>query len=131
MSLTIILPIYYTQTFKTKPDKTFLVGLNWERNAHYHIKSEVKRYYHDLIATQLNSHQPIGKFTTTTTLYYKSPVCDPRNVISMMDKYLLDGLQVHNILTNDNVNYDMGGVVNPSIQDKTNPHIEINIKDYP
>ena len=127
--MTIILPIYYTQVLKTKPNRTFLVGLNWERNAHYHIKAKVKRHYHELIKAQLGKSTPIGKFQTETTLYYKSPVCDPRNIISMMDKYLLDGLQEHAILTNDNVKYDMGGIVNPSIQDKINPRVEITIKE--
>lgn len=128
--ITITLPIYYIQTYKTKPDKTFLVGLNWERNAHYHIKAEVKRYYHNLISNQLTTTTKLAKFTTQTTLYYKSPVCDPRNIISMMDKYLLDGLQECNLLTNDNVKYDMGSIVNPSIQDKTNPRVEITVKEY-
>lgn len=31
--MTVILPIYYTQEFKTKPNKTSLVGMNLYRNA--------------------------------------------------------------------------------------------------
>lgn len=124
----IILPIYYTQTFKTKKDKTFLVGLNWERNAHYFIKSEVKRHYHELVADQVTApDKPMQQFKITTTLFYKNPSCDGRNIVPMIEKYLLDALQDCEVLTNDNVKFDQGGTWLVGGQDKLNPRCEIEI----
>ena len=123
------LPIYYTQEFKTKPAKTFLVGLNWERNAHYFIKNEVKKYYHSLIAKQVPTiDKPLTTFKVHTKLYYKNPSSDGRNIVPMIEKYLLDGLQECNILTNDNVKYDIGGSWEVAGKDKNNPRCEITVK---
>ena len=128
--MTITLPIYYTQTFKTKKDKTFLVGLNWERNAHYHIKSEVKRHYHELIAKQVPTPTTsIKQFRTTAKLYWKNSASDGRNIVPMIEKYLLDGLQECGYLTNDTVLFDLGGSWEPITQDKTNPRVEITIQE--
>lgn len=129
-SVTVVLPIYYTQEFKTKDPKKFLVGLNWERNAHYFIKSEVKRHYHELVAQQLPENAPsLEKFKVTITLYYKTVTCDAWNVIPMIIKYLLDALQENGVLVNDNVKFDCGGVINPPIQDKLNPRCEVTIEN--
>lgn len=128
--LSLTLPIYYTQTFKTKKDKTFLVGLNWERNAHYFIKNEVKKHYHSLVSTQIN--QPVTPFkqiSIHTELYYKNPSCDGRNIVPMIEKYLLDALQECGVIYNDNVTHDLGGSWAVAGQDKENPRVEITIKE--
>jgi hypothetical protein len=127
----VTLPIYYLQEFKTKPSKNILVGLNWERNAHYFIKSEVKRHYHQLVADQVpTSNIPLEKFEVEIKLFYKTPTCDPWNIISMIMKYLLDGLQECDVLTNDNVKFDCGGSILPPEQDKLNPRVEVTIRSY-
>jgi len=127
-SISIILPIYYTQEFRTKPNKTILIGLNWERNAHYFIKSEVKRHYHELVANQVvTPDTPLEKFVAHTTVFWKSPVCDIRNISPMIEKYTMDALQECNVLTNDNSKYDMGGTLSNGGQDKLNPRCEITI----
>ena len=128
--MTFTLPIYYTQEFKTKDDKTFLVGLNWERNAHYHIKSEVKRYYHSLVAEQApDLDTPLTTFDTHTVLYYKNPSSDGRNIVPMIEKYVMDGLQECGVLTNDNVKFDLGGSWEVGGPDKLNPHVEITVQE--
>lgn len=124
----IILPIYYTQKFKTKKDKTFLVGLNWERNAHYFIKNEVKKYYHKLVSDQvIPPDKPYEKFKIITTIYWKNSSSDPRNIVPMIEKYVLDALQECKVITNDNANYDMGGSFINSGQDKENPRVIIEV----
>ena len=126
--INITLPIYYTQEFKTKKDKTFLIGLNWERNAHFFIKSEVKRHFHDLVINQIIPiSNPYTLFTTHTKLYYKNPSCDGSNIIPMIHKYLLDALQECKVLSNDSVKYEMGGSWEVVGQDKLNPRCEITI----
>lgn len=127
----IVLPIYYTQEFRTKKDKTFLVGLNWERNAHHFMKNTVKKVYHQLTYRQLESpDSPLTKFTVHTTVYWKNSSCDPRNVVPMIEKYALDALQLHGVLTNDNAKFDMGGTFSNGGQDKENPRCVIIIKEH-
>ena len=129
--MTIVLPIYYTQNFITKPDKTFLVGLNWERNAHYFIKSTVKRHYHELVSKQVQPLDiPYEKFVAHTTVYWKSANCDIRNISPMIEKYLMDALQVCGVLTNDNSKFDMGGTLTNGGQSKDNPRCEVTIEPY-
>ncbi len=130
-NIILILPVYYTQEFKTKPSKTFLVGLNWERNAHYFIKSRVKREYHDLVYNQIQApNSSVDKFLVHTTIYWKNSNSDPRNVAPLIEKYVLDALQIHNVLTNDSAKFDMGGTFTNGGQDKDNPRCVIKIEEY-
>ena len=55
MTNKIILPIYFTQEFKTKDPKTFMVGMNFYRNAHHHLQNKVKVHYHSIVAEQLTN----------------------------------------------------------------------------
>ena len=125
------LPIYYTQEFKTKKNKTFLVGLNWERNAHYFIKSEVKRHYHELVEEQVTAlGNPFAQFEVHSMLYWKNKSSDPRNIVSLVEKYLLDGLQLSGIIKQDSAMFDMGGSISNMGQDKKEPRIEFVIREY-
>ncbi len=132
--LHIIIPVYYTQTFKTKPDKTFLVNLNWYRNAHYFIKNEVKQAYNELIITYLkaNNIQPIpGKYELAFEYYYKSVVSDLDNVCAMANKHCNDAFQAYGLVENDNVKYCIKSTYYVKEQDKKNPRIEVYVRAIP
>ena len=124
------LPIYYTEHFKTKPSKTFLVGINWFRNAHHFAQNNVKQHYHQLVADQLLNPVSFNKFIIDYHLYYKSPVCDPSNIIALIEKFTLDALKLNNIIPDDNVNCHIGSSYLVVGQDKINPRVEIAIKEY-
>ena len=47
--ITISVPIYYVQKFKTKKDKTLLVGMNTYRNLHYRLSNTIKQSYKEEI----------------------------------------------------------------------------------
>lgn len=122
------LPIYYTQEFKTKPSKTFLVSMNWYRGAFYHIQNEVKKHYHSLVQEQ----KPEGKFSTfhvDYSLYYKNPSCDASNVIALIEKFTLDALKDCDTIIDDKVKYHLSSSWAVLGQDKENPRVEITIKD--
>jgi Holliday junction resolvase RusA-like endonuclease len=128
----ITLPIYYIQNFKNKESKKFLVGMNWYRNAHYHISNTVKQHYHQLIKKQLDLSDPIkikGQFKLLIEVYYKSSVSDGSNISAIMEKFVLDAFQKEGIIVNDNVNYHLGTSWSIVTKNKENPHVEITIKE--
>lgn len=120
-------PVYYTNTYKTKKNKTFLVSLNWYRNAHYHEQNKIKSFYHDLISNQLGTYSITNQFKVHYQLHYKNPVCDGANIIALMEKFTLDSLQENNSVVNDNVKYHIGSTWEVIGQDKDNPRCEISI----
>ena len=122
------LPIYFTNTYKTKDDKTFLVGMNWFRNAHHHEQNKVKKYYHELIETHAaNLAKCKGTYTLDIQVYYKNSACDGSNIASLMEKFVLDALQQFEIVEQDNVKYHLGTTWSVAGQDKENPRCEIQI----
>ena len=129
MQLQVSLPIYYTIHRKTKPSSTVLVSDNYMRNAHHHLKNTIKQHYHQLVHGQLPpwSVPPASTFSIHMTLYYKSTTCDPSNVYHQMEKFFLDAIQQHNLITNDTVLNHMGTVSTAAICDKTNPRCLITL----
>lgn len=94
------LPIYADIT----KDKRKLVSMNWYRNAHYHEESKIKKIYHGIVSNLLQDREKLhGDIQVNYKLYYKNKQCDLMNVVSIIDKYLLDALQEIGIIENDNV----------------------------
>ncbi len=99
-SITFTVPIYYKQFFKTKPYKTFLIGMNWYRNAHFIMTNKVKKSYHELIEKIVGDE----KFTKVK-VHYKIVLgrkgIDGHNVRSVIEKFVLDGLVNHGTVPDD------------------------------
>ena len=128
--MTVTLPIYYVQEFKTKSNKTSLVGMNLYRNAHHFLQNDMKKYFQSLVIEQLPAvAEVIQQFTVTYKLYYKSPVCDGSNIIALIEKFYLDAIKTHGLISDDNVNYHVGSTWVVLGQDKLNPRVEIAIKE--
>ena len=126
----ITLPIYYTQEFKTKDNKTFMVGMNWYRNCKvYFLLNQVKKHYHSLVEEQLSDLKIDGQFTLHVRVFYKNTNCDGSNIASLMEKFTLDALQEHGTVVNDNVKFHVGTTWAIGGQDKLNPRVEITIKE--
>jgi hypothetical protein len=125
---TIELPIYWTQHFKTKNDKTVLVGMNWYRNAHFHAQNAMKKHFHELVSTQVGNKNPqVGKFNLAIEIYYKNSNCDGANIAALIEKFVLDALQEEKVIINDNVQYHKGSSWKVVDQDKDNPRCLISI----
>ena len=122
MQLTLNLPIYWKNG-----NTTNLVGMNAFRNYHYHVKAKIKRDFHELVANQSLSMPKVTTFKTHYRLFYKSPVCDPSNIIALIEKFTLDGLIEAGVLTSDNVNYHLSSSWEVVVQDKSDPRVEITI----
>lgn len=127
--MTITLPLYWTQEYKTKADKTWLVGMNAYRNWHHFTSNKWKTDFHELVKAQIPADSPSFQlFHLDLRIYYKN-VCDGSNIAALMEKVVLDTLQKEGILVNDNVKFHLSSTWSVAGQDKTNPRCEITIKE--
>lgn len=126
------MPIYWAETFKTKPDKVHLVGMNFFRNAHHFTQNKLKQDLEQHLKASLNG--TLDAITSTYkvhyTLYYKNPACDGSNIIALVEKIFLDFAQSVGITTNDNVKFHLGSSWSIGGIDKFNPRVDITIKEY-
>lgn len=125
--ITIELPIYWTQHYKTKADKTVLVGMNWYRNAHYHAQNAMKKDFQELVSKQLDGTSVPGEFTLEIKIYYKNSNCDGSNIAALIEKVVLDALQEEKAVVNDNVKYHLGTTWKVATQTKDNPRAVITV----
>jgi len=126
-NIQITLPIYWTQVYKTKPNKTCLVSINWYRNAHYHSQNKMKQDFHELVAKQVGDFSCEGKFKLAIEIYYKNSNCDGANIAALIEKFVLDALQEEKVIINDNVQYHKGSSWKVVDQDKDHPRCLISI----
>jgi hypothetical protein len=125
------LPIYWTETFKTKPSKTHLVGMNFYRNAHYIQQNNLKRDLSEALHKQLCSspQHVLTRFEVEYQLYYKNPSSDPSNTIALSEKIFLDFAQEANLIKQDNVIHHLKSTWTVAGKDVTDPRVEITLKE--
>ena len=123
----IILPIYAN----TSKKKKVLVSLNWYRNAHYGIKDKIKKEYHEIVYSQLRGlKQPFQKrIGVKYRLFYKRGDCDLMNVVSVLDKFLLDALIQAGMIKDDNVNKYISCHAEVGGKDSENPRLVCIIEE--
>lgn len=110
--------------------KTTLLGLNFYRNAHYHVNNKVKINFERLIAEKIKdkiNETYFKEYMIHYELYYKNSQCDLMNVVSVIDKFVQDSLQELGIVENDNVKYCKEVVASVGGQDKENPRVRVII----
>lgn len=134
MKIKLELPIYQTTETgrgKSKKNKNVLMSLNWYRNAHYQTECKMKHIYTDLVKTRLKHVKCSSKgfIRVTYNLYYKNSRMDLMNVISIIDKYLMDALQEMKIIENDNVKNYIECVSRVAGEDRANPRVEIIVEE--
>lgn len=130
---TISVPVYYTQTFKTKPDKTFLLSLNKWNTAHYHLRNEIKQFYNDEFVQTILRDAPIkidGTYETAYVYYYKNVKSDLSNVCSLVSKFFLDATVKAGLTEEDTVKYCVKETFLVGEQDKEKPRVEIFIRKF-
>lgn len=123
------LPIYYVQEFKTKKNKTWLVGDNAYRNWHYFLKNNVKQHYHELVKNQVTDTKILGQYKLQIDLYIKNTNCDGSNIASRIEKFSLDALQECGVVVNDNSKYHLSTTWTLKGVDKENPRAEVQVLD--
>ena len=142
------LPCYYTVErkrtkivkYKTKKgvaktrevkDTTHLTGLNWFRNANPFTLNEAKHYYHKLVSEAVEGSKVVfeGKYSVEYKYCYKNDSSDAGNVISIVEKFMLDGLKECGVIVDDSVKYNSKSNGWTVEKDKDNPRVEIIIKE--
>lgn len=106
------------------------MSLNWYGNIHYQARNNVKRYFHERVGKVVSNKESISSpFKTHFKLYYKNKKCDADNVIAVVSKFLLDALQEHGIIEEDNVQHYLTSTWEVVEQDRDNPRMEVIIKE--
>lgn len=123
--VTITLPIYYTQDYKTKKSKTYLVGLNNYRNWHHRFSNIVKIHYHELVLQAIGDNK-FKKIKLLYRVYVGRKNIDGSNIRSVIEKFFLDGLVESGAIQDDSVEYVVGDSSEYYL-DKERPRIEITI----
>lgn len=128
------LPIYQEITIgrgENKKKKSVLISMNGYRNWHYQTECKMKHIYTDLVKTRLKHVKCSSKgfIRVTYNLYYKNSRMDLMNVISIIDKYLMDALQEMKIIENDNVKNYIECVSRVAGEDRENPRVEIIVEE--
>ena len=124
------LPIYWDSG-----KKKVLVGMNWYRNAHFILQNKCKTDYHEEVWAQLRS---VGISSMSTCeevsvsvgyeLWYKMVTCDMMNIVSCLDKFLLDALKGYGLIVDDNVLYYRAMVARVAGMDKEKPRLKAYVK---
>lgn len=118
------LPIYFGDTKKT------LLSLNWLQDAHYARRNKIKQSYHEsvgkILPKDFSLKSPIG---THYKVYYKNKLCDANNIVAVTEKFLLDALQEHKAIEQDNVQHYIRSSWEVVGQDRENPRIEVEVKE--
>jgi hypothetical protein len=124
------LPIYWDAG-----KKIVLVGMNWYRNAHFILQNKCKTDYHEEVWAQLKQ---VGISSMATCevvsvsveyeLWYKMVTCDMMNIVSCLDKFLLDALKGYGLIVDDNVLYYRSMRAKVAGMDKENPRLKAYVK---
>ena len=96
------LPIYQ----KNKNGKDFLLSMNWYNTTNNFVIDPYKKFYHKLVAEQLDfasEDEKIKQYKTHYKLYIDKENCDMMNVVSVIDKFFQDGLVTFGLVEDDNV----------------------------
>lgn len=124
----LVIPIY-ANISKTK--KT-MVGMNGYRNWHFQTECKLKKHYHEIVFEQLKNFKSVkfcNKIKTKYRLFYKNENSDMMNVIAVIDKYILDALQLAKVISDDNVKNYVKCSIEIAECDKKNPRVEVEIEE--
>lgn len=122
--LKVTCPIYYGVR------KKYMLGLNWLQDAHYRARNLVKQQFTDnvgkVVPKDVKLKSPVA---THYKVYYKNKKSDAGNIVAVTEKFLMDALQVHGIIVEDNVQHYIKSSWEVIEQDRDNPRIEVTIKE--
>lgn len=110
--------------------KRFMLGMNWMLMAHHTQIHTVKKSYMENIGKVLPSDMEMLKspITIQYKVFYKNPRSDAGNIIATADKFVLDALQNHGVIEEDNVQHYTSSSWQVIERDSDEPRVEISIK---
>ena len=125
--ITLELPIYWQQSSR----KATLLSMNAYRNWHYRVSAQFKRDFTELVLEQLANVTAVASpYEVSCLLYYKNVVCDPSNIIPLVEKVVLDTLISQNLLEGDSMKHHVKTTWRVVEQDRNNPRCVVGIRTY-
>ena len=117
----------YANVNKTKK---VLVAMNWYRNAHYIVSNNIKKFYRQVVHTELKGKRMtlVGRLHINYEIYIGRRGTDGGNVRSVIEKFVLDALKKEGIIRDDSFE----DIVSDSSQyflDRDNSRADITIKE--
>lgn len=126
--LLVISPLYLILP-TCKKQKKYHLNLNNYSGWHYHLKSDLKNFYHETILPQIEG-KIFNKINIKFTYYAPDKRRrDKANALSVHEKYFCDSLVKAGVLIDDNndfigdCSYHFAGL------DKDNPRVEIIVSE--
>ena len=96
------LPVYQ----KNSKGNKFLLSMNWYNTTNNFVIDPFKKLYHRLVAEQLDfasEDEQLKQYKTHYKLYIDKTNCDMMNVVSVIDKFVMDGIVKFGLIEDDNV----------------------------
>lgn len=122
--LFLTLPIYYGTR------KKYMIGLNWYGTTHYRTRNKVKQDFHTMVGKTLSKGFKLNSpIETHYKVFYKNKLSDADNIVSVIDKFLMDALQEHGVIEDDNVQHYLKSSWEVIEQDRDSPRVEVEVKE--
>ena len=95
------LPVYQ----KNSKGNKFLLSMNWYNTTNNFVIDPFKKLYHRLVAEQLKDIEikKLKQYKTHYKLYIDKTNSDMMNVVSVIDKFVMDGIVKFGLIEDDNV----------------------------
>lgn len=119
----------YYQFVRKKNTRKTMIGMNWYFSANHFEIDRIKKLYHKSVLEKLEfcEGDKLEKYKIKYKLYYKKDNQDLMNVVSVMDKFIQDGLQHAGLINDDNVKNCVKISAVAVEKDKQNPRLEVEI----
>lgn len=126
----IVSPLHVIIPRRTKKDRRVALNLNIYRNLHHSVNGLAKKVYTEMMREQLEG----VKINTPVEITYQvfkptKRILDKMNVVSVVSKFLLDAITQYGCWEDDNDNFVKTETILPTELDRTNPRVEIIIKE--
>tara|TARA_B110000858_G_C17661589_1_gene407529 strand:- start:502 stop:903 length:402 start_codon:yes stop_codon:yes gene_type:complete len=126
--LKLIVPLYVELPRKTKKNLNVWLNMNRFMNLHFLVKNNAKKVFFEVMREQLEG----VVIDTPVEITYQIFSPDKRkrdkmNAISVVSKFLLDTITHYGCWEDDNDDFVLTETILPTVYDKGNGRIEVNI----
>lgn len=130
MTHKIVSPLYVLVPRRLKKDRRIALNLNIYRNLHHSVNGLAKKVYTEMMREQLEGLDIKTPVEITYQVFKPTKrILDKMNVVSVVSKFLLDAITTYGCWEDDNDNFVKTETILPTEIDRSNPRVEIFIKE--
>lgn len=130
MTYKIVSPLYVLVPRRLKKDRKIALNLNIYRNLHHSVNGLAKKVYTEMMRDQLQNLNIKTPVEITYQVFKPTKrILDKMNVVSVVSKFLLDAITSYGCWEDDNDNFVKTETILPTEIDRSNPRVEIFIKE--